>query len=76
MTPREPGAAAKVKVGDRVRVWIGPKKQGGWEHGTVTEVDSAFWPGVRVKFDRHPNGVDNCYATHAEVEHIPTGSAR
>lgn len=63
---------ARWKVGDRV-LWPHPERQGRRNvtvnsPGTVTAIDEPGLPrGVRVKFDELVNGVDECYATHAEL---------
>ena len=57
-----------VEVGDRVRLWMGPPKRGGWQYGEVFGVDDLDRPGIHIRFDRLVNGQETCYATHQEVE--------
>lgn len=59
-----------IAVGDRVRLWMGTPKRGGYEHGVVTGVDDKGRPGVSIRFDRTVNGLKDCYATHDEVERL------
>jgi hypothetical protein len=62
--------------GDRVRVWLpddtrprGPGYRSAWFTGTVREVDPpGLPPGVRVDLDKPVNGVQDCFATHAELK--------
>lgn len=61
-------------VGDRVRLWIGPPKRGGWQAGIVIGIDTRGHPGVEVRFDRPVLGSDTCYATHDEIERIEGGA--
>jgi hypothetical protein len=73
----EPTQAAGWRPGDRVEVWLpewdAPRKRGGaprctWISGTVRQVDPpGLQPGVSVDLDRMVNGVQTCYATHAEL---------
>ena len=58
------------RVGDRVRVWIGPPKRGGYRYGTVTGIDDGSLPGVRITFDAPVLGQPSCYATHDETEQV------
>jgi hypothetical protein len=63
------------RPGDRVEVWLpnrGRPRGGGfvsqWFSGTVRQVDPPEQPpGVNVDLDREVNGVQACYATHAEL---------
>lgn len=66
----EYGAEKGARIGDRVRLWIGPPKRGGWRYGTVTGIDNGHRPGLDVTFDAPVLGQPTCYATHAEVEVI------
>ena len=60
-------------AGARVRLWIGPPKRGGWQHGTVIGIDTGSRPGVEIRFDEPVNGLPTCYATHEEVEVLASG---
>ena len=60
----------KLGDGDRVRVWLGPPKMGGWHHGKVVGIDNLSTTGVQIKFDYPVKGEWFCYATHDEVERV------
>ena len=67
------------KTGDRVRVFLpdqrAPYKRERWFSGTVREVDPPkLPPGVRVDLDEPVNGVQDCFATHAELEPVTTAN--
>jgi hypothetical protein len=61
--------------GDQVRIWLpdrtrprGSGFRSAWFTGTVREVDPpGLPPGVRVDLDEPVNGVQDCYATHTEL---------
>lgn len=61
-------------VGDRVRLWLGPPKRGGWQHGDVIGVDTGSCPGVEIELDNAVHRLSTVYATHDEVELIERGS--
>lgn len=64
------GGRMAWKPGDRVEVFLPVKGRNGRFRfgGTVREVDPpGLPPGVRVDLDETVNGVQNCFATHAEL---------
>lgn len=65
---------ATFQVGDRVRLWLGPPKRGGWQHGDVIGVDTHSRPGVEIQLDNVVAGMTTVYATHDEVQLIERGS--
>lgn len=55
------------KVGDRVRLWLGPPVRGDWHYGRIIGVDNRGTRGIQIQFDLPANGQETCYATHEEV---------
>jgi hypothetical protein len=70
----ENDAPAALRIGSRVRLWIGPPKRGGYHYGAVIGIDNLSHKGVQIRFDHLVNGVDNCYATHDEVEVVSSSA--
>lgn len=63
-----PGDRVRVCLPDRTRK-MGPGFREAWFTGTIREVDPpGSQPGVRVDLDMPVNGVQDCFATHAELE--------
>lgn len=66
----QPGDRVKVRLPDKNGV-SGHPGSWQWFTGTVRVVDSpGHRPGVVVDLDYPVNGVQDCYATHAELRRV------